>query len=177
MPRELRPEQITHLIIHCSDSKWGDEKVISDWHRQRGFDYAGGTYTGYHFVILNGHRTYASMKDWEPAHGQHQHEDDGTVQEARPVCWWGCHALGYNERSLGICLIGVAEFTPRQMASLERLVRELMAKYHVPAEHVLGHYETSMANGKTCPNFDVSVFRARLAPPIVVNPQEPKEEK
>lgn len=166
MPRELRPEQITHLIIHCSDSKWGEEKIISEWHRQRGFDYAGGTYTGYHFIILNGHRTYALMKD-----DIKEHDDDGTVQEARPVCWWGCHAPPLNGCSLGICLIGVDKFTEKQMAALERLVRELMAKYRIPVEHVLGHYETSMANGKTCPNFDVSSFRAKLA----VNPLDQKE--
>ena len=35
----LKPENIAYLIIHCSDSTWGDVAVINDWHRQRGFDH------------------------------------------------------------------------------------------------------------------------------------------
>ncbi len=158
MPRELRPECISHLVLHCSDSAWGDDRVINDWHRQRGFDYAGGTYAGYHYIVLNGFKTYALFKD-----GIRESEHDGTVQEARPVCWWGCHAPPLNGCSLGICLIGVRDFTPKQFEALTRLVFALMDRYSIPVDHVIGHYETSMAGGKTCPNFDVPAFRRTLA--------------
>jgi len=38
------------VIIHCSDSSFGNAVLIDKWHRQRGFDNIG-----YHFVILNSH--------------------------------------------------------------------------------------------------------------------------
>jgi N-acetylmuramoyl-L-alanine amidase len=160
MARELRPEQIAYLILHCSDSPWGDVDEFSRWHRARGFDFAGGTYCGYHFLILNGFRSYRQLKD-----GQRSAEDDGTIQIARPACYWGAHALGYNDRSLGICLVGVRDFTAAQRHTLRRLVLELMDEHHVPVDRVLGHAETALSGGKTCPNFDVPAFRRSLAAP------------
>lgn len=157
MPRELKHTDVTHLILHCSDSEWGQDSDINEWHRQRGFDYAGGTYIGYHFIILNGIRRYVTLKD-----GHRVAEDDGTVQVARPACWWGCHALGYNDRSLGICLIGVRSFTPKQFDATKRLCLSLMEQYKILPERVLGHCETALSNGKTCPNFDVTAFRRTL---------------
>jgi N-acetylmuramoyl-L-alanine amidase len=160
MPRELKKSDITHLVLHCSDSEWGDEPTISEWHRQRGFDHAGSTFTGYHYLILNGFAHYGTLKD-----GHRVEAEDGLVQAARPLCYWGCHALGYNDRSFGICLIGTRAFTPKQLAALTSLCRELMLEYGIPAERILGHCETGLAGGKTCPNFSVEAFRHTLAAP------------
>ena len=52
----LLAENVKFIIVHCSDSSWGDVPVINDWHRQRGFDAPGGVPCGYHFVIRNGFR-------------------------------------------------------------------------------------------------------------------------
>ena len=74
----------------------------------------------------------------------------------------GAHALGFNDKSIGICLIGVKDFTPRQMSALRTLVSELCIHYGLTAKNVVGHYETPKAGGKTCPNFDMKAFRASL---------------
>jgi N-acetylmuramoyl-L-alanine amidase len=163
MPRTLRRESVTHLIIHCSDSPWGDHRAISEWHRVRGFDRAGDTYCGYHYIIENGLPSYSVLKD-----GVRCAARDGLVVTARPACYWGCHALGFNDRSLGICLIGVRDFTTRQMDALEQTVRALCEQYDIPPANVLGHCETKLAGGKSCPNFDVAALRARLVAPVLV---------
>jgi N-acetylmuramoyl-L-alanine amidase len=145
------------IIIHCSDSPWGDVEVIDSWHKERGFDLAGGHYCGYNFVVLNGHRSYWSMKD-----KTRDTDCDGSIEAGRPLSAVGCHALGYNQNSIGICLIGVADFTPRQMARLRWLVSSMRAQFNIPVEHVLGHCETALSGGKTCPNLDMRAFRASL---------------
>jgi N-acetylmuramoyl-L-alanine amidase len=161
MTRELAKAAVTHLILHCSDSPWGDERVISDWHKERGFDsWDGdkpGTFCGYHFVILNGFRTYRDRKD-----GHAESLVDGLVESARPRCWWGCHCLGFNQRSLGICLIGTNAFTPKQFLAARALVATLQEEYNIPLANVLGHCETPMTT-KSCPNFSMPNFRASLA--------------
>lgn len=158
----LVPAAVRFLVLHCSDSEWGDVAAIDDWHRQRGFDLVGGHYCGYHFVILNGWRSYAEMKDKrrDPA-------GDGFIEPGRPECFWGAHALNFNQRSLGICLIGCRTFTDAQMAAARKLVGDLRRRYGIPVENVLGHYETFTEKPppKTCPNFDMKAFRLSLAAP------------
>ena len=41
------------IIIHCSDSRWGNAWHIDTWHRDRGFQWPGGA-IGYHWVVCNG---------------------------------------------------------------------------------------------------------------------------
>ena len=38
------------IVLHCSDSTFGNAAVITNWHIQRGWQTIG-----YHFVICNGH--------------------------------------------------------------------------------------------------------------------------
>lgn len=69
--------------------------------------------------------------------------------------------MGHNKDSIGICLIGgikdgtkdvpVINYTTAQWETLERLVKDLKAKY--PKANIVGHrdYEPK----KTCPNFNV----------------------
>ena len=157
---------VRFIIVHCSDSEWGDEPEISKWHKDRNFDFAPkpgldgeGTFTGYHHVILNGFATYRQLKD-----GVRAENDDGRIEPGRSEKFWGCHALGYNDRSVGICLIGVRSFTPKQYAAAVGLVNALRAGYMIPVENVLGHCETALSGGKTCPNFDMKAFRLSLTP-------------
>jgi len=111
-------------IIHCSDSPQGrgdTAETIHQWHKERGFDGIG-----YHYVIL----------------------EDGTVEVGRPEYWRGSHAKRYN-RALGICLIGIDEFTVAQFISLEKLLKD----HNFKANEVVGHYQVNL--DKTCPNFNV----------------------
>lgn len=136
----MRPDGI---IIHCSDSLFGSSIEINKWHLGRGWDSIG-----YHFVICNGQvekNNYLSCMD-------------GTIERGRDIDNLGAHARRYNDY-IGICLIGKESFTENQFKSLEKLVKQLMFKFCIPIDRVIGHYEVS---NKRCPNFDVGEFRDRI---------------
>lgn len=139
----------THIIIHCSDSEWGCTREIDKWHKERGF-----SGVGYHLILLNGHiepERYIDVMN-------------GSIECGRDLDSDGAHCIGYNERSIGICLILKAKPTIEQLDSLKRLVLELCIKYNIPPENVLGHCETESgkAEHKTCPNFPVEPLRGYL---------------
>ena len=144
--------KLTNIIVHCSDSTFGSAALIRQWHLERGWKDIG-----YHFVISNG----------KPASDLTIPRMDGNIETGRAINGdslisgneIGAHALGYNDKSIGICLIGVQSFSVAQMQSLEELVTELCIRFKIPSSAVLGHYETAQAGGKTCPNFDVSKLR------------------
>ena len=133
--------EIDRIIIHCSDSPQNRGDTVADidlWHKQRGFKrvHKGVTYhVGYHYVIL----------------------ENGFVEVGRPIEVSGAHAVGHNNSSIGICLIGIDSFTDKQFESLKHLVNGLMENYDIMPNKVLGHYQVDK-HGKTCPNFDVPKF-------------------
>lgn len=135
---------INKIIVHCSDSPWGDAEVIDGWHKERGW-----SGIGYHCCILNGHRKNSTNFD-EGA--------DGRIQMGRPIEKVGSHCYGHNKDSLGICLIGVEAFTPNQYYSLRQLVDVWRQLYEVSDGMIRGHRDFQLTSGgkkKTCPNFDV----------------------
>jgi len=140
--------EINKIIIHCSDSGFGDVATIDRWHKEKGFDCIG-----YHYVNLNSQ--YQSTRIEKPT--------DGQLQFGRPVQDVGAHCYGQNDDSIGICLIGGSFFTQAQMRTLKHLVESLMCQYDIPSDEVYGHSEFST---KTCPNFDVDewVENELLAP-------------
>ncbi len=141
--------KIRRIVVHCSDSTFGDSELIRKWHLERGF-----ADVGYHFVILNGQRS--TQTPYNP--GQ-----DGNVELGRPISVHGAHAYGHNRDSVGICLIGRDEFTLRQVMSAKVLIGELQREYQVPIQEVIGHYELTPL--KTCPNIAMDGFRDFLAEP------------
>ena len=98
--------------------------TIRCWHRQRGF-----ADVGYHFVIL----------------------ENGLVEKGRPLKRTGAHVRGFNTDSVGVCLIGIEDFTEEQEGALRGLLDMLLKKY--PNAEVCGHCDLDPK--KTCPNFDV----------------------
>lgn len=119
--------EITKIVVHCSDSPRGrgdDAATIHRWHRER--KWSG---VGYHWII----------------------GDDGKLEAGRPWYWQGSHVRGHNHDSIGICLIGVDEFSGEQIHTLRELVDVLRKQW--PDANVLGHCD--LDPGKTCPNFDV----------------------
>ena len=135
----------TKIIIHCSDSTWGSVAEIDKWHKARGWDGIG-----YHKVILNGY----VHPEWQcnPLY-------EGYIEDGRPLTKQGAHCKGHNSSSIGICLIGVDEFTTAQYKSLKELCERLMARYDISSDDIYGHYEFST---KTCPNFNVDDFVGNL---------------
>lgn len=137
---------ISQIILHCSDSRFGNAELIDAWHRERGWDGIG-----YHYVICNGHPNAGS--EYDPA-------SDGLVQHGRPVEKPGAHAKGHNAHSLGVCLIGERRFTGMQLAALSGLLHILQKRYALPARAVLGHCELDPR--KTCPNLPMAWVRDTL---------------
>ena len=139
-PRVKHARQWRYIVIHHSATVGGNAEMFDRLHRgpQFGFDELG-----YHFLITNG--------DGGP---------DGAVEAGSR--WhkqkWGAHCGGtpgneYNNYGIGICLVG--DFSRRmptgaQVASLRKLVLELMAAYNVPAENVIAHREAPTASTE-CP--------------------------
>ena len=138
--RDIR--NIDKVIIHCSASDFGDAKTIDQWHKDRGWDGIG-----YHYVILNGFRK---------SNGNYIKKNDGLVERGRPISDIGAHAHGYNDTSIGICLIGNRHFTWNQFVNLKSLLDALLVSYDLYTTDIYAHYNFN--NHKTCPNFDVNSF-------------------
>ena len=77
----------------------------------------------------------------------------------------------YNETYLGCCLVGNYDATPpdeETMALCLAVTRQIMDRFGVPKENVLGHRETYDKVGvprlKTCPgsSIDLELFRSKL---------------
>lgn len=133
------------IIIHCSDSPFGDALTIDQWHRKRGFDCIG-----YHFVILNGF-----PKNLQTSRIPFL---DGSIESGRDINLPGAHVRGHNETSIGVCLIGQnGDFTSSQMAALKKILWCLKTNYSIPVSRILGHYE--LDSNKTCPDLDMNIIR------------------
>jgi len=145
--------KISEIVIHCSDSTWGNNIKIEAWHKMNGW-----SGIGYHEVILNGNIRA----------GIYNADFDGTVETGRPFDndeflnkdEIGAHAYGLNSKSIGICLIGKKKFTNNQIESLISRVRLYMKRYGISIEKVRGHYEHDPK--KSCPNIDMVEFRGWL---------------
>ena len=133
-----------YIILHCSDSSWGDRNIINNWHLQRGW-----SEIGYHFVVLNGQ--IKPNFELEAL--------NGSIEIGRDIKKPGAHCLGYNSNSIGICMIGKKHFSKEQIIMTIELITDLMQIYNININNVLGHYETQKANGKTCPNINMDILR------------------
>lgn len=143
--------KIESIVIHCSDSDFGTAIDIDRWHRAKKWDRIG--YMG---VILNG---------WVKP-GMYWDQSNGAWEWGRPLDQDNqietgeveAHALGWNHKSVGICLIGKKSFTYKQMQTLCWWITDLRKMWDIPVEKILGHYEVDKA-GKTCPNINMDLFR------------------
>lgn len=133
--------QINRVIVHCSatpPNRIIGAEEIREWHvNERGFDDIG-----YHYVIRR----------------------DGRIDKGRDLDTPGAHAKGFNEDSVGICLVGgvdengrsFSNFTRAQMDALVLLSKGLQHRYGQDVEF-LGHRDLPDV-AKDCPCFDVSEF-------------------
>lgn len=125
------------IIIHCSATPPEMDigaAEIDRWHRARGW-----LGIGYHFVIRR----------------------NGAVELGRAPSRAGAHVNGYNDKSLGICLVGGSSkfnlkraennFTPLQWEALTELL--IVTSELFPNAEVVGHRDLDA--GKICPSFDV----------------------
>lgn len=123
------------IVVHGSASPHGkghDAKAIHRWHMAPPRKWDG---IGYHYVIL----------------------EDGTLQAGRPEFWEGAHVRGYNNNSLGICLIGNGSYTAAQLETLAKLLGEKMQQYNILSKKVYGHSDLDPKK-PNCPGFNVLEF-------------------
>ena len=154
------------IILHHSataqrvDGRLVDAAFIDRMHARRGFNgFAAGRnyHIGYHYVILG----------------------DGTVQSGRPEWMWGAHTKRHNDQ-LGICLIGDFSSgdnpngrngplrpTQAQLDALNRLLRQLTAKYDFRPEDLHRHrdYAPTACPGDRFP-FEQVVRKAFASPRV-----------
>ena len=127
---------IDKIIIHCAATKPSMDIGVAEirkWHTSPPNNWKD---IGYHYVIRR----------------------NGSIENGRPVIMAGVHTKGHNAKSIGICLVGgiddkgnaASNFTDKQWATLERLVRILKVDY--PKATVHGHREFA---AKACPSFNV----------------------
>lgn len=127
----LIDSNIKLLVVHCSDTENNKDLNALDIHKMH-LDF-GWDGIGYHKIICR----------------------SGKIENGRPEYWIGAHVKGYNDISLGVCLIGRDEFTIKQFSSLEKVLRKWKLLY--PDTKILGHRDTGNTS-KTCPNFDVGIW-------------------
>ncbi len=157
LPREWQPSAAASprdwqaIVIHHAAFQSGDALAIHKVHLGNGWDGLG-----YHFVIGNGTQSgdgeievgFRWRDQLKGAHARAAPGDDNR---------WNLH-------SIGICLVGDFTTAPpsqRQMDALVRLVRALMAEYHIPARDVVPH---SFVHATECPGarFPWSGFMSRI---------------
>lgn len=142
----LDPAAVDTIVIHITDSSWGDVAAVDEWHKDRGW--AG---IGYHHLITNCFPTRYRFEAKRP-----DLLSDGVVHIGRSEKYRGAHVKGHNWHSIGVALIGKhGLFTSKQLQSAINLCCELKEKY--PIERILGHFE--LFEGKTCPDLDMDLFR------------------
>lgn len=69
-------------------------------------------------------------------------EKDGKLRAGRPETYHGAHTVGYNKKSIGICLTGnfdLTEPTKEQVDVLKRLMKEIIARWNIPLENIVPH--------------------------------------
>lgn len=141
----------THIIIHHSLTK--DSQTVS-WQAIRRYHIhtLGWRNIGYHYGIENVNGEYEILK-------------------GRMDNWTGAHCHGFNDNSIGICLVGnfdITEPSDQQMLTLRYLCQALLDIHGIKAENVLGHWETyrrrNLAVQKSCPGnrFRMSMLRAAI---------------
>ncbi len=160
MPTSRDKSTIDTLVIHCADTPNGRSHTAEDidqWHGpgrikqgltpfRRDATLINGhaprlLHIGYHFVI----RT------------------NGVVEVGRRLIEVGAHARGYNQTSIGTCLIGRDQFTYDQWETLANHVTSLQRDYS-NLRTVFGHNRIN--SHKSCPGFDVALWLRRDMRPL-----------
>jgi len=135
---------VDFIVIHHTERNNDFPIFVKARHRYlRGWDDIG-----YHYLIGN-RRPFTK---------------DGKLYSGRPEEYQGAHAIGYNNCSLGVCLIGNLDKTKpshKQLATLFSFLDEKIKEYDLDVNHIVGHNELPNAK-KSCPGrkLDMDYVRA-----------------
>lgn len=121
-----------YIIVHhtggtnadpLADTSHHTFKIVDDYHKSLGWESIG-----YHYFI----------------------EKDGALNAGRAETRHGAHTVGYNQKSIGICLAGNFDLTlptEEQIKTLTILIKDIRTRYEIPTEKIIPHRK--FAN-KTC---------------------------
>lgn len=99
---------------------------------------------------------------------------DGTVWKGRPEHVTGAHTVGYNQKSIGICLAGNFDATmptKEQETALKTLLLDISTRYSIKPENIVPHRKFAV---KTCygKNLGDDWARNLIKQPVVTPPAE-----
>ena len=115
------------IIVHHSAflQKASQLAQINEWHKERGFyQSALGYFVGYHYLIAH----------------------DGTITQTKNINEEGCHTIGQNLQSIGVCMEG--DFTQemptaKQEQMLGKLIVSLCDAHGIPYTAIEPHRKFS----------------------------------
>lgn len=128
----LGPNYPQYIIIHhtggtdkdpLADTSHHTFQIVDNYHKSLGWGKMG-----YHYFI----------------------EKDGRLTQGRMDYEEGAHTIGYNRKSIGVCLAGnfdAADPTEEQKKALRALLISLTTKFSVPLIKIVPHREFTK---KTC---------------------------
>lgn len=116
-----------NIILHCSDSSFGNSALIAKWHILSPPNGRGWSNIGYHYVILNGRISAYRRNGYFDGHIETGRplDDNGDISSDE----FGAHAKGWNN-AVGVCMIGLSgNFTSPQLRSLKHLINRLRDQF------------------------------------------------
>ncbi len=128
-----------YIVVHHSATKGGSAASFHRYH----VNHNGWRSLGYHFVIPNG----IDAPDGEIEVGPRWRGQQTGAHTG------GTPGNEYNERGIGICLVGnfnAGYPTRAQLRALETLVADLAARYGIPAYRIIGHRDAP-GTSTSCP--------------------------
>jgi hypothetical protein len=156
LPSEGISRHWKYIVIHHTASEIGSLKDIHQWHLDKGWEHG----CGYDFVIGNGTNSSDGRIEkgprWEKQiHGAHVRLSEERARQK------GVDSNHYNEHGIGIALVGDFEQdrpSPKQMASLVKLVKFLVQECSIPVSSIIGHGDVDQTR---CPGAYLSIPRLR----------------
>jgi hypothetical protein len=137
---------MTNVIIHASDSSWGNAAIITKWHILPPPEGRGWSTIGYHYVILNGRLSAFKRHSYFDGHIETGRplDDDADLEFDEK----GAAAKGFND-AVQICLIGLSgTFTEGELRALSSLIHRLRNQFG--EINVMQHSDVDPVNKSHC---------------------------
>lgn len=151
--------KVEYIVLHCTAGEWGNVASLRAFHTAPPPAGRGWLDVGYHYVVTNAYPSFEGFRERRPAIAF-----DGVVHPGRdldhdgnPDNDPGAHVQGWNDRSLGVAMVGKDVFSALQLRAAASHCLELAHRHEVPIARIIGHYETGAP--KTCPNLEMNWFR------------------
>jgi len=156
-----------YVVVHHSATKDGvakDWETIRKWHTGK-IGSSDPKSPDYNKYVLN------PMRDIGYHLGIERVESAPAIQLGRSFTWDGGHAVGFNHKGFGVCVVGNYDLSPPPpdiWNLLLEAIRKVINVFKIPVEKVIGHRETYILRRvpveKSCPGkqFDMNRLRSEL---------------